>query len=705
MKPIYSSLEYLDPERVYSFSEQLESAIGIEVYLQIHGEKFVEYQKEILQEFVADFVDQVRDTPLTSKEVEELLEKQLQNLNTKLQAFADKLREVPKCDLRGYVQIIVDNEVKTWMIGKTTLMIFRDDKVYSVLENSFKAQANIDQFSDFIGGELERGDVFLYAGTKLSEVLDQHDFSEVEQVLSKENASAMLDYLDDLFASRVEKKEIWFLGAFSITGVELTSPRAKGKLTALASKYGSKLSWRIASKVDLMKWKKKTQTAFKGNHYYLMVGVLTLAVLFLAFAILSQFRAAERNQVSFQTSTGALVQLTIEDLKKEVFAFKTLDPTSDEKSHKYSEILQKLSVIEQKGLWQEDVAELKKMLNQDFERGFMINTVTSLSQFDDEKTGRKTSILAFNPSEKTKLWTPVSIQVWTTVNVAGSQAALIGIINEATRGNLVEYNLGLPAKSCELSLSKKGFYCYTEGGELFYVNKLGVEPMEVVDNDWATKAIGGLGTFGRNNFYLFQANPNNLGAVLLTRYRNVAGSETKYQNASNYSILAGSGASLPQQLGGFAIDGNFLGRGGGKLYQFWRSSNVGTSLDYREVPMIGGDKVSSIYSDQVKVLATANSPFVYFFDRENQTFTVYESSPTKVHENYKTSFKLYYMFRFKFDLAANNNRILDAAVPESTGDRPELYLLSNEGVNKINLYDFIDSLKANKNLKTVNDAE
>lgn len=63
------------------------------------------------------------------------------------------------------------------------------------------------------------------------------------------------------------------------------------------------------------------------------------------------------------------------------------------------------------------------------------------------------------------------------------------------------------------------------------------------------------------------------------------------------------------------------------------------------------------------------------------------------------------MFRFKFDLTASNNRILDVAIPENTSDRPELYLLSNEGVNKINLYDFIDSLKANKNLKTVNDAE
>jgi hypothetical protein len=31
------------------------------------------------------------------------------------------------------------------------LLIFRDDKIYSVLENSYKEQANIDQFSDFIG--------------------------------------------------------------------------------------------------------------------------------------------------------------------------------------------------------------------------------------------------------------------------------------------------------------------------------------------------------------------------------------------------------------------------------------------------------------------------------------------------------------------------------------------------------------------------
>ena len=43
------------------------------------------------------------------------------------------------------------------------------------------------------------------------------------------------------------------------------------------------------------------------------------------------------------------------------------------------------------------------MLNQDYEKGFMVRTISDLAQFDDEKTGRKTAILTFNASEKNKL--------------------------------------------------------------------------------------------------------------------------------------------------------------------------------------------------------------------------------------------------------------------------------------------------------------
>ncbi|MDO4714468.1 MAG: hypothetical protein Q4B28_07710 [bacterium] len=150
MKPVSNTLAYLDSEHIYQVSETLENGILLDIYIQLHSQKFLEYQKEILQEFLADFLDASKDSSLSAKDIEQLLESELQKLNTKLQSFADKLRDLPKCDLRGYVQVIVDQSVKTWMIGKTTLMIFRDEKLYSVLENSYQEQTNIDQFSDFI---------------------------------------------------------------------------------------------------------------------------------------------------------------------------------------------------------------------------------------------------------------------------------------------------------------------------------------------------------------------------------------------------------------------------------------------------------------------------------------------------------------------------------------------------------------------------
>jgi len=116
MKPVYNAVEYSDPEKVYSYSNQVNDDINLEVYIQIWSEKFVDYQKEIFEEFVADFVDSVNDVTLTPDEAESKLEKHLQWLNSKLQAFADKLRNVPKCELKWFVQLIIDNAVKTWMI-------------------------------------------------------------------------------------------------------------------------------------------------------------------------------------------------------------------------------------------------------------------------------------------------------------------------------------------------------------------------------------------------------------------------------------------------------------------------------------------------------------------------------------------------------------------------------------------------------------
>lgn len=54
------------------------------------------------------------------------------------------------------------------------------------------------------------------------------------------------------------------------------------------------------------------------------------------------------NTDTFVTSDGVTVDLTIDDIKKDLFMFQGMDPTSEEKSLKYNEILNKLDTLESK---------------------------------------------------------------------------------------------------------------------------------------------------------------------------------------------------------------------------------------------------------------------------------------------------------------------------------------------------------------------
>jgi hypothetical protein len=56
---------------------------------------------------------------------------------------------------------------------------------------------------------------------------------------------------------------------------------------------------------------------------------------------------------------------------------------------------------------------------------------------------------------------------------------------------------------------------------------------------------------------------------------------------------------------------------------------------------------------------------------------------------------------FKFDLGATV-KVVDVEIPDISWNRPEMYILTNEWVNKIALYEFIDSIKDNKVLKQLN---
>jgi hypothetical protein len=57
-------------------------------------DKFLDYQKDLINEFLSEMVDKTSNDDYEINEVKSNFESSLQNLNTKLKLFADKVRDV-----------------------------------------------------------------------------------------------------------------------------------------------------------------------------------------------------------------------------------------------------------------------------------------------------------------------------------------------------------------------------------------------------------------------------------------------------------------------------------------------------------------------------------------------------------------------------------------------------------------------------------
>lgn len=672
---------YLGEEQVFNFAEELANGIKIKMFVGFESEKFLDFQKDLLQEFVADFKDKITDENYDIDDIKNNFEIALQNLNTKLKAFADKVRDVNFFGIKGYVQLVLDNIIMLSMIGDVSVMIFRDEKLYYSLTNSLNEKGKIDLFSDFVEGDTENHDQILYVGTKISDVFDQSDFKEMASVLRSEETH-LINFFQELLNARLDKKAFGFVFHYLITG-------APEKVRQVFSKNIDENS--LLGKVKKLVFK---------NKYQATVAVLGLFILFMVINLLSQ--VLKSNTDTFVTSDGVTVDLTIEDIKKDLFMFQGMDPTSEEKSLKYNEILSKLDTLQSKGRRLEDVAQFRKLLQSEYYKGFNIVYVSSLTKFDDATLGTKTKILSFNASEIGQLGTIQWLYVWRNMIVAGTKSALVGSLDDNMRGSLIDYNLPTAesVKWCNLNLLKDGLYCFTDKSNIYSINKEGVQPVTTTDAEPFSPNIAGLVTYGKANFYVFENNVSAAGnTTFVTRYRNTLWSQTIYQGGQKYHLGANmTGYSFSSGFASFAVDGSFLTWNEGKLYQFRRNPPTAFTLDVRQVALKWWDTKTLQYSNDVKVISSVNSKYVFLFDRVNQTFTIYETRPAKSAD--ASNYDLYYVFMFKFDLWTS--KVVDIDIPDSSGNRPEMYILTAEWVNKIALYDFIDSIKDDKMLKQLN---
>jgi hypothetical protein len=85
---------YLEQENSFNFIEELSNGIKLKMFVGFQSEKFLDFQKDLLQDFIAELKDKIVDDHYDVDEIKQYFEIALQNLNVKLKAFADKVRDV-----------------------------------------------------------------------------------------------------------------------------------------------------------------------------------------------------------------------------------------------------------------------------------------------------------------------------------------------------------------------------------------------------------------------------------------------------------------------------------------------------------------------------------------------------------------------------------------------------------------------------------
>jgi hypothetical protein len=70
---------------------------------------------------------------------------------------------------------------------------------------------------------------------------------------------------------------------------------------------------------------------------------------------------------------------------------------------KYHELMEKINMLQTKGKRLEDVAQLKKLLQAEYYKGFNISYINSLDKFDDPTSDKKAKLISLNSTEIAKL--------------------------------------------------------------------------------------------------------------------------------------------------------------------------------------------------------------------------------------------------------------------------------------------------------------
>ncbi len=658
------------------------------------SKQFREFQITLVEEALAQIQEMLTDDGIFFEDAISQAEEIIQETNNKFLSFAEKMTTVEFFEIRGMITISQHNAFVSVLIWDVSIVLERKGRVAYTMENNSDVRQKISLFSDVIEWDIIRGDVLYFFGAQLAPFFDREDMDSLLKRIEWMDHELILEQREKTLLTRVPADEIVLLAeyhldrstaqklswTFSLQWRKISLPQP---IANLASNASEKVKT-VLHKTTTRFWKK-----VKNKEFALLSIFVWLFLLFVVWGVISSWITNTTSNVIKSDGTIS-ASLSIDDIKKEIAEFQKLDIASEEKGIKYNVLLKELERIKLEGKWANDVEQLKKILDTEYLQGFNIILLDSLK---DEIVYEISSL------EKSVIGTPLQLFYRKGIYVAGSQWWILWGISTDIKGTTVRSIINNDFKTCSLNLLKNGMYCATTKNSIFNITKSWVEAL-AADTIIFPGSIVWIDTYGSANMYVLTDDQLfTKDKTFLIRYTNSFWSQSSF--ATSVPLPLGPTASewaYSNGFSSFAVDWSFLMRSKSEktLYQFYRAQQDKT-LTSRAVPLKGGTTIGDGYSEDVKVIATATSRYVYLFDRVNKTLSVYTSNPAKNGDWYSESYALNYQMRL--DLSNLQFSIIDLVVDDSDG-KQTAYILVPDWIAKISLSDYLDSLKKIQAAKT-----
>lgn len=679
MNVVWASQLLWDTDAYLSYIKQIVSPqqkeIGrIECLLMFGTTEMLEYQKELFMDTLSDLVWGVEQEGATFEKIQQLFEIALQDLNIRLAAFGEKMQDKWPFQINGILQLFRENQYIASLIGHASVVVLRKHHIhYRVCQWVADPMPRIDRFNELLEGELKADDELIVLWVTLETYLDKQDMQTViDQAQIQELSVA--ETLLTLLATRIDKQKIWFFGTWMLDETPLFAEyRVWRGMIHLRN--------RLSTRFTFVK-------RFQHLALYLAMWLLTLILL---TWIVESFLSSTNQRFATDTN-GVKLEISIEDIQKDIATFKRIDPSSEQKIKKYNEIVAQLDLLESRNKWTVDVKKLRGILEKDYLEWFNIESVLDLDQ--------STQLMyTFSQQEKNAFGELKHIFWDNGVFVAWRDGVLVNAIDDQVRGTVVSVWLQRKTETCSLNLNRNGLYCYMNDGKMFNILRAGLQPMSSSDESSFGININAIGVFGKTYFYTLKNPPSSLSgqnSFSILRYKNQGDSQEQFGPATKYEIQPDpaflNAASGVQTL---SVDGTFLiwSPVSSSLWQLWRPG-AEQKLLVREVPLVWWDTFRAPGKD-AKVYASADARFVYIWDKETQIFTVYRSTPFKTNDAHTTDYTLPYFFSIKFSLG--DVKVIDVFVEE--WEKANLYIMTSDQIRKMSLSELRDRFFAKEEEK------